>query len=300
MKYIVTGGAGFIGSHLVDKLISLNHEVIVIDNLMTGDKKNLNPKAKFINADVRYAFSSLPESQEKIDAIFHLAAQSRIQPSFTDPVGTSIINVFGTIRILEMAKKNGAKVIYAGSSAFYADPRKNVYALSKWMGEEYCMTYNQIYGIPTAIARFFNVYGPRQISTGPYANLMGIFEYQKQNNQPFTITGTGEQRRDFTHVSDIVDGLIAMSKDNWNGEVFNLGSGVNYSINEVAKMFSPASMEYIPAKPGEALETLADISFTKEKLNWQPKHTLPNYIEEFLNKQQPKGNFLDSLRKIFG
>jgi UDP-glucose 4-epimerase len=302
MKCIVTGGAGFIGSNLVDKLISLNHEVTIIDNLLTGEEKNLNPKAKFINADVRYAFSSISEIKENIDVIFHCAAQSRIQPSFVDPISTSVINVFGTIRILELARKNKAKVVYAGSSSFYGDPRKNIYALSKWIGEEYCISYNQIYGVPVAIARFFNVYGPRQISEGPYANLIGIFEHQKLNKQPLTATGNGEQRRDFTHVFDIVDGLIAMSKDSWNGEVFNLGSGVNYSINEVAKMFNPVGIKYIPAKPGEAWETLADISFTKEKLNWQPKYNLPDYIKEFLISinDQPKQSFLKGWLKIFG
>jgi len=276
MKTIVTGGLGFIGSNLVDRLIELDHEVCVIDNQYSGKLERLNPFAKCIHVDIRQDLHKFDDLEA--DVIFHLAGQARIQPSFAIPIETANINIIGTMNVLELAKKVGARLVYAGSSSFYGDPHKNPYALSKWIGEEMCLMYNQVYSIPVAIARFFNVYGPRQPTDGQYATVIGIFERQYYSNQPLTVTGTGEQKRDFTHVYDIVEGLIAMSQKSWNGEVFNLGNGVNYSIKQVAEMFN-RPIEYIPLRPGEAWETLADISQSCTALGWSPKFNLEEYIK---------------------
>jgi len=270
---IVTGGAGFIGSHLVDRLIDQGHQVLVIDNFSTGFKENLNPKAKLWEGHVRQFFSS----SEPVDTIFHLAALARIQPSFEKPYETYLANATGTMAMLEFARHNKCKLVYAGSSTFYSGPLLNPYAFFKYMGEECCRLYSNVYGVPTVIARFFNVYGPRQINEGDYATVIGIWERQHFNKEPLTITGDGEQRRDFTHVDDIVSGLIAMSLGEWKGEVFNLGTGKNYSLNEVAGMFSGAKVKYIPARPGEALQTLADIEKSKSLLNWRPEKCLTEY-----------------------
>jgi len=284
MLAIVTGGGGFVGSNLVDKLLDSGHEVYVVDNFATGYPENVNKKAKLVQADIRMGFFDLDKLRGlKPDVIFHCAALARIQPSFKKPAETLEVNSQGTVQVLEYAKLVGAKMVYAGSSSFYFDPHANPYAYSKWIGEEHCKMYNQVYGVPVAIARFFNVYGPRHVQDGENAAVLGIFEKQRKENKPLTVTGNGEQRRDFTHVYDICSGLIAMSEGSWNGEVFNLGRGNNYSINEVAQMFKPVEIQHLDARPGEAWTTLADLSFTKGNLNWEPKMNLPDYVDEFLN-----------------
>lgn len=279
MNILVTGGAGFIGSHLVDRLIEQDHTVYALDNLSTGKRENLNPKATFLQGNVRQFFY-MPI--EKVDIIFHLAALARIQPSFEKPFETYLVNSTGTMAMLEFARHHKSKLVYAGSSTVYGGIYLNPYAFFKHAGEECCKLYNHIYGLSTAIARFFNVYGPRQIEEGDYSTVIGIWERQYRNKQPLTITGDGEQRRDFTHVDDIVSGLIAMSEGEWEGEIFNLGSGVNYSLNEIAKMFNGAEVQYIPARPGEARDTLADIKKTVEMLNWRPQKSLTEYCRYIL------------------
>ena len=282
MKYLVTGGAGFIGSHLVDKLIDDGHEVIVVDNYSTGN--NSNGSALYIDLDVA-EINVNPWVSESFDAIFHLAALARIQPSFEKPVVTHNANVNGTLQVLEYARQKETKVIYAGTSSMYHDPYANPYTFTKGVGEQYCELYNKVYGVPVAIGRFFNVYGPRQLEDGAYATVVGIFEKQWREGSPLTITGTGEKRRDFTHVSDIVDGLIAMSDGEWNCDIFNLGTATNHSINELAGLFQ-CETKYIPERLGEAQTTLADISFTKEKLGWEPKIRLEDYINEVLHRER--------------
>lgn len=269
---LVTGGAGFIGSNLVDRLVE-NHKVTVWDNFSTGNYRT--SKANYIHQNVCKPAKPLKD----IDIIFHLAALARIQPSFLQPAITHENNVTGTVKMLQIAKEHNAKFIYAGSSSFYHDVHANPYTFTKWLGEQYCELYNKVYGVKTAIARFFNVYGPRQLVDGPYATVVGIFEKQHQEGAPLTITGTGEQRRDFTHVDDIVNGLIAMSEKEWNNEIFNFGTGTNYSINELAAMFG-GETTYIPKRPGEADVTLADISKSKELLDWTPHRNLEGYINE--------------------
>ena len=285
----MTGGLGFIGSNLVEKLRELNYDITVWDTAFDSPErisKFASGPASLIavdNIDVSRLSDdwTIADIDQEFDVIFHLAALSRIQPSFDDPKRTHDVNVTGTVEILELAKRCGAKVVYAGSSSFYYDPYANPYAYTKWVGEEYCKLYNKVYDVPVAIARFFNVYGPGCTVDGPYSPVIAIFEDQIVNDKPLTITGTGEQRRDFIHVHDIVDGLIAMSKESWNAEIFNLGSGKNVSINELAEMFDPKHTTYIPTRQGEADASLADISLAKQKLGWEPKVDIKEYIKEF-------------------
>ena len=279
---LVTGGCGFIGSNLVDELVK-QHNVVVVDNLDTGKKENCNEKAAYIFKDLRDVFSGDYENPllENIDIIFHLAALARIQPSFKRPQETIDINTGGTALVCEFARKVSAKIVYAGSSSFYGGVYLNPYSFTKWQGEEICKMYAEVYGLSTSIARFFNVYGKRHLRTGPYATVVGIFEEQKMNNIPLTVTGTGEQRRDFTHVSDIISGLILMSRGEWKGEIFNLGTGRNYSINELADMFE-TEKKHIPARPGEAWITLADIQKSINELGYHPNMKLKEYVQKWL------------------
>lgn len=275
MKYLVTGGAGFIGSNLVDRLINQGHEVEVWDALTTGKRHNVNPAAKLRVIHVESVLKM--DVKERFDAIFHLAAEARIQPSFKNPLLTHNSNVTGTVKILEIAAETKTRVVFAGSSSVYHDIYANPYSFSKQIGEHYLHLYNRVYGVPVSIARFFNVYGPRQLQEGAYATVIGIFEKQFKEGIPLTITGDGEQRRDFTHVDDIVSGLISMSQKDYNGEVFNLGTGTNHSINELAKLFNHP-FEYIPKRPGEAQVTMADLSLSQRLLGYKPTVRLEDYI----------------------
>lgn len=279
MRILVTGGAGFVGSNLVDKLVGEGHDVTVWDNYVTGKPENVSKNAKLFCLDVS---QPLPDADVDFEIIFHMAALARIQPSFAYPERTSAANVDGTYNMLELARKVGAKFIYPGSSSFYHDVYANPYTFTKWIGEEYCKLYSKVYGLSTVIARFFNVYGPKQIEDGAYATVIGIFEKQRRTGLPLTVTGTGEKRRDFTHVFDIVDGLIALSRDKWQGEIFNFGTGRNYSINEVATLFEPKEIVYLPNRPGEAEVTLADISESRRVLGYEPQHNLESYIKTFV------------------
>jgi len=293
MKILVTGGCGFIGSNLVDLLVQdKNNEVVVVDNLDTGKKENGNKLAHYIYADIREVFAPNCSEQHPllsdVKIVYHLAALARIQPSFKNPQLTLDINAHGTGLVCEYATKIGAKVVYAGSSSFYAGVYLNPYAFSKWQGEEICKMYSKVCGLSAVVARFFNVYGPRHLCDGPYATVVGIFEKQFLSQQPLTVTGSGEQRRDFTHVNDICRGLVAMAQHEHQGEIFNLGTGKNHSINELASRFSGASIKYIPKRPGEAWITLADISKTLEKVDWGPKKQLEKYIKDFVDKNKAK------------
>ena len=287
MHALVTGGAGFIGSHLADKLLFEGHSVTVWDNLFTGKRENVSSGCNFEERDLRKNI----ETDDKFDIIYHLGALARIQPSFENPNLTHDVNVTGTIKVLELARRLNIPLIYAGSSSVYHDVHANPYSFTKWLGEQYCELYSKVYGLNVGIARFFNVYGPRHLEEGPYATVIAIFERQKKEGKPLTVTGTGEKRRDFTHVYDIINGLYLMGKQGseLKGEIFNFGTGTNYSINEVAAMFNPVEIEYIPNRPGEAETTLADISFSKERLNWEPSWKLENYVKEVLGESKSPG-----------
>ena len=282
MKILVTGGLGFVGSHLVDSLMDdSDNEVVVMDNLCSESSSR-----KYMRDDVTYWIDDIRNlntykyEKYKFDVIYHLGALARIQPSFKDPLTYLSIDIMGTSHVLEYARRRSSKLIYAGSSSAFGGTMLNPYTFAKYTGEQVCKLYSEVYGLSTVVARFFNVYGKRQPIVGPYATVVGIFEEQTKNKKALTVTGTGEQRRDFTHVSDIVSGLIALSRDEWGGDVFQLGTGKNYSLNEMAKMFKD-EIEYIPKRPGEAWITLADIKKTKEKVGWSPKIALSDYISQW-------------------
>lgn len=291
MRYLVTGCAGFIGSNLTQKLIQLGHEVVGIDNLSTGKIENLGSTYSSMYFMERDITREIRCHTTEFDAIFHIAALARIQPSFKNPKATYEANSSGTINVLEFARQHNIKVIYAGSSSVYHEIHANPYAYTKWLGEQHCVLYSKVYEVKTAIARFFNVYGPHQPTDGRYATVIGIFEKQKAENKSLTITGDGQQRRDFTHVDDIVDGLILMSKTDsvWNGWlplfkpcIFNFGTGRNHSILELAKMFN-CPYTFLEKRPGEAQDTLADISFAADVLGYKPQRRLEDYLAQTLS-----------------
>ena len=283
MKILVTGGVGFIGTNLIKELLKNENEVVSIDNYSTGLKENELGGCKYYNVNV-CDYKSFDQYIEDVDLVFHLAALPRIQPSFKNPLTTFKTNVEGTINLLDWCKEKNVPLVYAGSSSTHGGVYKNPYTFTKWQGEELCKLYSKVYSLQTAICRFYNVYGPHQLTEGEYCTVIGIFERQKNNGEVLTITGDGQQRRDFTHVKDIVDGLIKcgldlINEDNSkaNGEIFELGRGINYSINEVANMFG-GEKTYIDEKKGEVRDTLCIDSKAKELLNWNPKRNLEDYI----------------------
>ncbi|PZM79899.1 MAG: NAD-dependent dehydratase [Candidatus Margulisiibacteriota bacterium] len=289
MNCLVTGGAGFIGSHVVDLLVSQGHQVTIIDNLLTGDTKNLNPRASLIKADMRDLEQIKPHFKN-IDFVFHLAALPRIQPSFDDPVEHEEVNVIGTINCLLAAKGNNIKkLVYSSSAACYGSPEElptsenakisclSPYALQKYAGEQYCMILGERYGIPTIALRYFNAYGPRSFSDknpqNAYTSVIGIFKRKKDNGEPLLITGDGEQTRDFVHVHDIARANYAAATSDKVYEIYNVGCGESYSINHIAKLFK-APYEHIPERQGEARTTISNIDKIRRDLNWSPSINL--------------------------
>ena len=285
MRALVTGGAGFVGTNLVNRLVDDGHEVIVFDNLSTGMAENINKKSKFFMVDISksevFETDTMNNVVNGIDVIFHLAALARIQPSIKEPLPSIQTNFNGTLNILECARKHKIPVIYAGSSSYHHGLYGSPYAWSKYGGEELCKLYSEVYDLNTTICRFYNVYGKYHIRTGTYATVLGIFEQQYLDNNPLTITGDGEQRRDFTHINDIVNGLIKCIGKEHKAEIFELGSGTNYSINQVAKMFG-CKTKYIPARAGEYDRTLCDYSKAREQIDYNPKGNLEKYIRQWL------------------
>lgn len=277
MKVLVTGGAGFIGYHLIKKLIEHDHDVDSLDDYSTGKLENEHHLCNYIIGDIE----SVVELG-RYDKIFHLAALSRIQPSFNNPDETYRVNTLGTQQVLELARRTGAKVIYAGSSSKWHDPYQSPYAACKYMGEEVCKMYKSTYGMDVEIARFYNVYGPNEIVDGDYAAVIGIWRRQARDGNKITIVGDGEQRRDFTHVSDIVDGLYRIGfRTEVHKDAWELGTGVNYSINEVYQMFKAkfgSESIYIDDQPGNYRVTLRENSDARNRLGWEPKDRLYEYV----------------------
>ena len=284
MRILVTGGAGFIGSHLVDRLIKENHKVIVIDNLTTGKEENINPQAEFYNLDI-YDFEKIKPLFEKIDFVFHLAAIPQILVSIKDPVETSKVNILGTINVFKAAIEAEVKrVIFASSSSVYGNQEKlplkenmrpnpvNPYALQKLVGEQFAKLFTKLYGIPIISLRYFNVYGPRININSDYSSVIGKFLKQKAEGKPLTIFGNGEQTRDFCYIDDVVDATIkAMeSKKLKGGEVINIGSGKSYSINYLADLIG-GKRKYLAPREGDVKHTQADITLAKKLFTWQPK-----------------------------
>jgi UDP-glucose 4-epimerase len=281
MRALVTGGVGFVGTNLIKRLLSDGHEVISFDNYSTGFKKNEQDGCKYLNFDVSQKF----DFEDNVDVIFHMAALARIQPSINNPSKTLRNNFESTLNILDYARIHNIPVIYAGSSSKHHGLYGSPYAWSKYSGEQLCKLYSEVYGLNTSICRFYNVYGPHHIRSGTYATVLGIFERQYLNNEPLTITGNGEQRRDFTHINDIVDGLMRCVGKEHKAEEFELGSGVNYSINEIANLFE-CETKYIPARPGEYDVTLCDFSKANKELGYEPKGNIKTYIKQWLEENK--------------
>ena len=294
MRALVTGGVGFIGTNLIKRLLKDGHEVVSIDNYSTGKKENHQEGCSYNNFDISddyvpYGRLYWPKSTKVIDevgypdVIFHLAALPRIQPSFKTPTESFKANVLGTMNILEWARKNGnIPIVYAGSSSANGDKYANPYTFTKWQGEKLCKMYSYIYEVPTAICRFYNVYGPHQLTEGEYCTLIGIFETLYKEGKPLTITGDGEQRRDFTHVEDIVDGLMRVSEHNtFMGQEFEFGRGKNYSVWDIAEAFGKGHrIKYIDGRPGEMRETLCTDTTAYDLLDWEPTKDVIDFIKE--------------------
>ena len=276
MRILVTGGAGFVGTNLIKQLLSDGHNVTSIDNYNTGKKENHIEGCHYIEADItEYSFPIV------YDLVFHMAAIARIQPSFESPEKYIDTNFSGTYNIVRYCTKNNIPLTYAGSSSHHSGKFKNPYTFSKDLGEDIIKLYQEHFGLKASIARFYNVYGPYQLTEGGYTTLIGRWLNNIQNDIQCVIYGDGEKRRDFTHVDDIVDGLIRIMKQEAYGHVFEFGREQNHSVNEVAKMLN-ITPEYEDNKPGEAQNTLSDSSLAKDILAWTPKINLQDYLKEQL------------------
>lgn len=294
MRCLVTGGQGFIGSHMVELLLENNYSVVVIDDQSAPE----NTEFYTFDGDVEYHNASILDEKthdlyKNIDYVFHFAARSRIQPSLVNPKETLENNVIGTQSVLQASRKHGVKkVIYSGSSSFYG--RKNIpphvetmssdclnpYSVSKFQGEQLCKMYSELWGLEAVVLRYFNVYGPREPLRGVYAPVVGIFKRQRDSGEKLTIVGDGTQRRDFTYVKDIVNANLLAAKSDIVYDVFNIGTGVNHSINDVAKLVG-GETTYIKPRPAEAKETLANISKANKLLGYEPKFMLSEMINSY-------------------
>lgn len=298
MKCLVTGGAGFIGSHLVELLITQGHDVLVLDSLTSGRIKNLsaveeNQKFKFIRADIRDV-KALESVFIGIDWVFHLAGLADIVPSIELPEEYFSTNVTGTLNILECARVNGVKrIVYAASSSCYGIPDayptdesspikpQYPYALTKYMGEELVLHWSQIYGLPGLSLRLFNVYGTRSRTTGAYGAVFGVFLAQKLNQRPLTVVGDGTQTRDFTYVTDVARAFYAAAQSNLSGQAMNVGSGNHYSVNRLVDLLG-GKVEYIPKRPGEPDCTFANVDKITNLLDWHPQVSFEDGVAKML------------------
>ncbi|WP_020484834.1 SDR family oxidoreductase [Methylomonas sp. MK1] len=298
MKVLVTGGAGFIGSHLSRELWQQGHQVSVIDSLVGGRKETIadlldQERFEFHHADIRDAETIAPLFAG-IDWVFHLAGLADIVPSIEQPRAYYETNVSGTFNVLEAARAAGIKrFVYAASSSCYGIPDQfptpesapvqpqYPYALTKYLGEELVMHWAQLYDLPAVSLRLFNVYGPHARTTGAYGAVFGVFLAQKINGKPFTVVGDGTQTRDFTYVTDVAKAFIAAAESELCGEIMNVGSGGTYSVNQLVGLLGGA-IEYIPKRPGEPDCTFADTRKIKTKLGWQPQVSFEQGVANML------------------
>jgi len=302
MISLVTGGCGFIGSHIVDKLITLGHEVHVIDDLSAQENERFyyNDQATYWEKDI--SKDDCSDIFSGVSYVFHLAARSRIQPTIGSPSSCFEVNVVGTQRVLEWSRLNSVKrVIYSGTSSLYGKQNKipftpnmpadclNPYSMSKWMGEQVCKLYNQLYGVHSIVLRYFNVYGPREPIKGEYAPVIGLFKRQIRSSEFVTVISPGSQRRDFTYIDDVVEANICAMNSSTTDipfNIYNVGTGKNYSIMEIADMLDPNAeglkkIKSIPKRSAEVKETLADIESTMRDLGWFPKYKLEDKINDY-------------------
>lgn len=291
---LVTGGAGFIGSHVVDALVGRGLQVRVLDNFATGDRRNLNPAAELVEADIRRGEAIRP-AFAGVDCVFHIAALPRVPLSIERPVETHLTNVVGTLNVLLAARDLGVRrVIFSGSSSVYGDQPElplredmvpnplNPYALQKLVGEQYARMFHRLFGLQCLSLRYFNVYGTRMPSEGAYLTVISVFLRQRSEGQPLTIHGDGEQSRDFTHVSDVVRAnLLAMDCAVADGRAINIGAGHNVSVNRVAAQIGGPTV-HTPPRAGDARHTLADLGQAKRTLGWQPQISLEAGLGQLL------------------
>ena len=297
MKCIVTGGAGFIGSHLVEKLLNLNHKIVVLDNFSTGRPENLKHiknKIKLINCDISQV-GYWNKEFENTDWVFHVAGLADIVPSIQNPDGYFKSNVLGTLNVIEAAKKNKIRrIIYLASASCYGIPDKYPtsekseikpeypYALTKLLGEQLVMHWVKIFDLPAISLRLFNVYGTRSRTSGTYGAVFGVFLAQKLANEPLTVVGDGKQTRDFTYVSDVISAIICAAQSNKKGEIYNVGSGKSVSVNRIVDLLGTKKVTHIPKRPGEPDNSLANINKIKKELKWKPQVTIEQGVKELL------------------
>lgn len=294
MKIIVTGAAGFIGSHLCEKLIKDGHRVLGIDDLSSGSLSNLeglnsNPSFSFIGWDIRKPI----HVGEDFDWFFHLAGKADIVPSIEDPELYHDVNVTGTVKMLELARKlNAKRFIYAASSSCYGVPLvyptneiltkidpQYPYALTKYLGEQYVFHWAKVYGLSAMSLRLFNVYGPRSRTSGAYGAVFGVFLSQLANKSPLTVVGDGEQKRDFTYVTDVVDAFTRVASSEGSGLAVNIGSGSPESINQLVNLLGATDVDYLPSRPGEPSVTWADNRLARDLFGWEPKVSFEEGVE---------------------
>lgn len=280
-KVLVTGGAGFIGSNLIKELLKKNYDVVSLDNYSSGNRNNELSGVRYINTDI----TSINSLDTDFDLCFHLAAQSRVQPSFENPEESFRVNVFGTTKVMEFAIKNNIRVVYAGSSSKHHDPSDSPYAMYKYLGELVCKLYKKTFNINVQIARFYNVYGPGENIDEKFGNVIGIWRAKALKNEPLPIVGDGNQKRDFIHVHDIVDGLIKIGLTKLNhDDAWELGTGVNYSINQLFQFFEDkfnVTSVNIPDQKGNYRETLRENDDSLILLGWKPMDRLRDHINSF-------------------
>ncbi len=278
-KILVTGGVGFIGTNLLMELKKFNYQLYSLDNYSSGTKKNEIEGIIYINEDI----TEIVNLKNDFEICFHLAAQSRVQPSFDNPEESFRVNVLGTLKVLEWSRINNTKIIYAGSSSKHHSPSDSPYAMYKYLGEEVCKLYRKSYSVNVEMARFYNVYGPGENIDEKFGNVIGIWISKILKGEPLPIVGDGEQKRDFVHVYDIVEGLkkIALS-DLHHEDAWELGTGISYSINNVFQFFKERfNVNYIniPDQPGNYRKTLRENDDTLKLLNWSPKDKLEEHIK---------------------
>ena len=297
MKSLVTGGAGFIGSHLVDALLAKGDDVTVLDNFSTGRQENLShveDQVELIESDLSL-HGTWTKYFKGVDRVFHLAALADIVPSIENPDTYYQANVTGTFNVMKACKKfNVGKVVYSASSSCYGIPDvvptpesaeirpQYPYALTKFLGEQIVLHWSHVYGVPSVSTRLFNVYGPRSRTSGTYGAVFGVFLAQKLNKKPFTVVGDGTQTRDFTYVEDVTSALLTASESNLKGEIINIGSDNTYSVNRVVALLG-GEVVYIPKRPGEPDCTWADISKVKKLLKWSPTVSIDQGIKNLLD-----------------